>query len=51
MTSNIDDLNKKLLDLACAVHGLDPGDTRALQTYEMIKAWLKENAAEVLEQL
>jgi hypothetical protein len=41
--SNINDLNDKILTLACAVHGLEKGDTRALTTYEMIKKFLQDN--------
>lgn len=49
--SDINDLNKKLFELACAIHGLEYGDHRALPTYEMIKQFLKDYAEEVLEQL
>jgi len=41
--SNTNSLNDKIFTLACAVHGLEKGDTRALATYEMIKQFLVDN--------
>lgn len=36
-------VNKDIFELACKVHGLEVGDTRALATYEMIKQFLVEH--------
>ncbi len=37
------ELNEKIFDLACELHGLEHGDKRALSSYEQIKQFLIEN--------
>ena len=41
--SNVENLNDKIFTLACKLHGLEKGDTRALASYEMIKQFLIDN--------
>jgi hypothetical protein len=39
---NVNDINQEVFKLACEVHGLEEGDTRALGTYEMIMNFLRD---------
>lgn len=36
-------VNKDVFELACKLHGLEIGDTRALASYEMIKQFLVDH--------
>ena len=40
--SNIEDINQEVFNLACELHGLEKGDTRALKRYEMLMKFLRD---------